>query len=450
MKSINKSPMHFLKYLRLAGFPVGLGLTSALVSGTLNRVMIVELSLPASLVGLLFSLPLLISPLRVWLGYHSDAYPIFELRREPYILLGAFLTSLGVIVTTLVLINLHSFSLWSILPVILLFLVYGMGKNLSSNTFEALLADKFSGDQRPKAVTLFKIAMFVGIIGGAILLGRLLDPFSPATLITVVVGVMTLVFVISILGSLKQEPRSQNLQIASQQSRATNFVDTIKTLILPDPQVRVFFIIVMLTVLGTLAQDVLLEPYGALVLDMTVGQTARLTAIWGSGTVLAMAISGMWFIKKFGYSAIMQTGLLLGAFTFIGLLLSGIWNTPPIFSGLVFLLGISTGLSAAGMLTAVIEFTTPARAGLLMGVWGLAHELGQAGGNLMGGLIVDFIRAITLNNNLIAYGTVFLLEAGLLFTAWILVKRLNLSQSAAFNGSGFHGEGFNASPGLDN
>ncbi|NCC31445.1 MAG: hypothetical protein EOM24_05380, partial [Chloroflexia bacterium] len=166
--------MHILPYIRLAGFPIGLGLTSALVGGTLNRVMIVELNLPASLIGLLFSLPLLISPMRVWLGYHSDAHPIWGLRREPYIIFGMALAVLAVIAITLAVFNLQLLSFWMIVAVALGFLVYGMGKNLASNTFEALLADKFEGDQRPRAVTLYKVAMFVGIIGGAIVLGWML------------------------------------------------------------------------------------------------------------------------------------------------------------------------------------------------------------------------------------------------------------------------------------
>ncbi len=288
-----------LNSIRLAGFPLGLGLTSALVGGTLNRVMIVELGLPASLVGLLFSLPLLISPVRVWLGYQSDAHPLWGLRREPYIVIGAFLAAIAVMIATLAAFNLQALRLRMIVSVALAFIVYGMGKNLASNTFEALLADKFEGDQRPRAVTLFKVAMFVGIIGGAIALGRLLDPFSPAALTTIVLAVMSAVFILSALGSLGQEPRNQVLKTASEKSRALSFVQTIKTVILPDPQVRIFFIVVMLTVLGTLAQDVLLEPYGALALGMSVGQTARLTAIWGSGTMLAMAITGIWLVKRF-------------------------------------------------------------------------------------------------------------------------------------------------------
>jgi hypothetical protein len=165
----------YLHYIRLAGFPIGLGLTSVLVSGTLNRVMIAELDLPASLVGLFLAIPLLISPARVWLGYRSDTYPLWGLRREPYIIFGSLVAVLGLTGATIASLNIDSATGLMIGATLLAFTVYGLGKNLSSNTFEALLADKFEGDQRPKAVTFFKIAMFMGIMVGAIALGKFSD-----------------------------------------------------------------------------------------------------------------------------------------------------------------------------------------------------------------------------------------------------------------------------------
>jgi hypothetical protein len=74
-----------LAVLRLAAFPLGYGITGALAGGTLNRIMVAEMGLPLTLVGFLFALPLLEAPLRVWLGYRSDGYPILGRRREPYI-----------------------------------------------------------------------------------------------------------------------------------------------------------------------------------------------------------------------------------------------------------------------------------------------------------------------------------------------------------------------------
>ena len=278
----------FTQNLRLAGFPLGLGLTSVLVSGTLNRVMIVELGIPASLVGLFFALPLLISPLRVWLGYQSDARPIFGLRREPLIIFGSIAARMGVVAATLLVLQPASFNMGWALAVALAFTAYGVGKNLSSNTFEALLADKFTGDQRPRAVTFFKVAMFLGIMLGALLLGRLLDPFSGARLIVIVVGAAGLGLVLAVVAVLRQEPRKDSLGAEVEMARKIPFWETFKSLVWADPQIRRFFIFVMLTVVGTLGQDVLLEPYAALVIGMSVGATTRLTAIWGAGTLLSM------------------------------------------------------------------------------------------------------------------------------------------------------------------
>ncbi len=421
------SRSRWLNYIRLAGFPLGLGLTSALVGGTLNRVMIVELEIPAAFVGFLFALPLLISPVRVWLGFFSDTHPMRGLRREPYIVIGALLSALAVITLTSTVLKVHPLTTAVMVLIMLAFVVYGMGKNLASNTFEALLADVFHDDQRPRAVTLYKVAMFAGIIGGALTLGRLLEPYTPAKLATIVYIVMTLALTLAIFGVLRQEPP---LPVNRRKPRhSVSFGETVRSLVLPDPQVRLFFIIVVLTVIGTLTQDVLLEPYGALALNMTVGQTSRLTAIWGSGTVFAMAATGIWLVKRFGYRPVMAVGLAAGALVFIGLIIAGLIQNQLLFMVLVFFLGISTGLSSAAMLSTVIAFTSAEHAGLLMGVWGLAHELGQASGNLLGGTVVDIVRALTNGNAMASYGTVFVLEASILVATLILMRKLDLKQS---------------------
>lgn len=418
----------FFHNLRLGLFPVVLGLTSVLMGGIVNRVMIVELGMPTSLVGLFFSLPLFVSPIRVWLGYRSDAYPIFGLRREPFIILGDLVASLGTIAVTLLILRVEIQNLAWLFSAGLVFIVYGIGRSLSSNTFEALQADKFDGDERPKAVAFLKVAMFVGIIGGSVVLGNIFTTFTYERLFRVVVGVGVISSVVTVLSVVQQEPRRPETAVESQQARQFTFWHTFKTLVWPDRQIRMFFFFVMLTVVGTLAQDVILEPYAALVLNMDIGQTTRLTAIWGSGTLVAMLASGGWLIKRFGYQPVLKIGLWLGVLVFIGLIFSGLVVSIPLFWALVFLLGISTGLSAAAMLTAVIEFTTPARAGLLMGVWGLAHNFGQALGSLLSGMLIDLARVLQ-GNVLTAYGFVFAVEAGLLLIALVLFRRIKIQEA---------------------
>jgi BCD family chlorophyll transporter-like MFS transporter len=192
----------------------------------------------------------------------------------------------------------------------------------------------------------------------------------------------------------------------------------------PDPHLRRFFLVVMLVIVGTLAQDILLEPYGGLVLGMTPGETTRLTALWGMGAVAAMLAAGLGLIQHLGYLPVLRGGLCLTIAVFGGLIVIGALQQPVIFQGLVFMLGLGTGLSAAGLLTAVVEQTTAARAGTLMGVWGMAHESGEALGGLLGGSVVDLVRLLSGGNAWLAYSTVFALEAVLLLAALVLVGRV--------------------------
>lgn len=426
-----KQFLYKLNVARLALFPLGLGLALVLVSGTLNRVMIVELELPASLVGLFFAMTLVIAPARMWLGYLSDGYPVRGKRREPYIVLGALILASAVIAVTLLMIKSENRGVVVALGGLLAFIVYAIGVNLSSNTFEALLADRFHGDARPRAVTLFKIAMFTGIMIGALGLGRLLEPFDTERFIAIVVGVMALFITLAVIGTFRQEPALPALEKISRQAAEQPFWTVIRTVIWQDRHARRFFVLVVLSTLGTLAQDVLLEPYGALVLDMTVAQTTRLTALWSTGTMITLVVSGVWLIKRWGYMAALRTGLAISVVVFGGIVVAGAIGSVPLFMALVLALGLGAGLAMAGLLTAAIEFTTTLRAGLLMGVWGMASEFGQSAGGLLGGVVVDILRALTGGNNWIAYGTVFTIEAILLVIVLALAGELHIEHAAA-------------------
>jgi MFS transporter, BCD family, chlorophyll transporter len=80
------------RLLRLSLFQVSVGMAMVLLTGTLNRVMIVELSVPAWLVGLMVSLPLVFAPFRALIGYKSDTHKsVLGWRRVPYIWFGTML-----------------------------------------------------------------------------------------------------------------------------------------------------------------------------------------------------------------------------------------------------------------------------------------------------------------------------------------------------------------------
>lgn len=409
-------------HVRLGAFPVAYGLSGVLIGGTLNRVMIAELQLPATLVALLFAIPLLISPLRLWVGHRSDAFPLFGRRREPYLLIGALLIGGGVAAIAAVVVHLAPSPGTFVAAAVAAFLLYGVGRNLAHNTYQALLAEKFTGRVRARAVTLYEVVTLLGSVAGAGLLGRALEDYDPARLLAVANAVGAAVVVLALVAVPGQEARESGAARA-ELARQKPFAEVVRDYVWADPQVRRLFVVVICTFVGTLAQDVLLEPYGALVLGMSVGETTRLTMFWGLGVLVAMLLSGLVLLCQLGALRLMRIGLGVSVVVFAAVATVGLAGAPGMFRWLVLAMGFGTGLAGAGMLASVVEFTTPVRAGLLMGVWGVANMLGHAGGSLLGGIVVDTMRWAT-GSALAAYTALFAFEIAMLVLAFALTLRL--------------------------
>ncbi|MGO3934957.1 PucC family protein, partial [Rhodopseudomonas pseudopalustris] len=77
------------RLLRLSLFQVAVGMSLVLLVGTLNRVMIVELNVPASIVGVMVSIPLIFAPFRALIGFKSDVHKsVLGWRRVPFLYKG--------------------------------------------------------------------------------------------------------------------------------------------------------------------------------------------------------------------------------------------------------------------------------------------------------------------------------------------------------------------------
>ena len=414
--------------IRLALFPIGYGMVGALVGGTLNRVFIADIGLAASLVGLVFSIQYLVSPIRVWLGYRSDGFPLFGKRRESYMILGTIIFGIGISFAAYLVVTNANNTLILVIGMILAFIVYGIGRNLAHNSYQALLTDVFSPEKRQRAITLYEVATLVGSVAGAGALGGILKVYEPSKLISVTIGASLAAMAFAFIGAIKQEP--DLVEGSTEKARSQSFIKTLKEIVLPDSQVRLFFLIVLLTFIGTLAQDDFLEPYGALVLNMNVGETTRLTAFWGIGVLISMLASGLYLIKWLGYMRLMRIGMISSALVFVGVIVVGLAGNPGAFRILVLVMGLGTGLAGAGMLSGVISFTTAIRAGLLMGVWGMANLFGKAIGSLMGGIVIDLMR-LAFGDAFLAYAALFAIEVVLLVVALILTTKLDIKASKA-------------------
>lgn len=417
-----------LNSLRLSLFGLAYGVVGVLVAGTLNRVLLVEVGLSKALVGLMFALPYLESPIRVWLGYRSDGYPLLGKRREPWIVFGAIIGGLAVVAVTWLTLQAQP-GRWLILATLTLaLLLYGFGRSLAHNSFQALLTDKYEPKLRRSVATLFEVVTLIGSVIAGGLIGARLDPYSPQALLSVSVVVMGVFIVLALVAAPGQEPRNPALDAQTARAREQQFWPTVQRVLLPDPQVRIFFALILCAFVGTLAQDVWLEGFGGEVLGMAVADTTRLQQYWGPGVLISMLLSGLLLLPLLGQMLVMRTGFVLSALAFVAVIVVGAQRDAETFRWLVFAMGIATGLAGAGMLAGVVSFTTPLRAGLMMGVWGMANALGRALGTFMGGALAGIVEAVT-GNAFLAYASIFTLEAVMLVVALLLSLRLRPEQA---------------------
>jgi BCD family chlorophyll transporter-like MFS transporter len=421
-----------LSLIRLAGLPLSLTLLSILAGSVINRVMVVELGLPVILAGLFLAVPLLVSPARIWLGHLSDAYPLGGKRREPYLVLGAACSGIGVALSVALVVDTPALVSSGTALILLGLLLYGLGRNLTGNTFQALLTDRFeAGVPRSRAANLYEVVKILGLVIGAGLLSLALQPYSAERLIQVVIVVAGLSVIFSVAGALGQEPRTASLRDAAEQARTTRFWKQFRTLVWEDRQARLFFAVILLTVLGTQMQDVLMEPYAGLVLGMDVAATTRLTMFWGLGALASILLSGLVLIRWLGLARLYRLGVALLLPLFGLVIVAGIINSPLLLQLTVVALGLSSGLAAASLLAQAMELTNARSAGLLLGVWGLGFQLGRALANLIGAGMVDLVNLLTGQSALLAYGSAFAVECALLVAALFAFGRLHARAARA-------------------
>ena len=87
--------MNWRKVIQLSLIHVGVSITVVPVTSTLNRIMIADRKLSATLVAVLDAIPYLLSPLQVAMGNWTDRHLIWGRHRSPWIVLGGLMASFG-------------------------------------------------------------------------------------------------------------------------------------------------------------------------------------------------------------------------------------------------------------------------------------------------------------------------------------------------------------------
>lgn len=422
--------MQLIRTIRLGLLHIAVAITFVLINGVLNRVMIYNMGILASVVALLVVLPYVLSPLQVWIGQYSDTHPILGYRRTPYIVAGLLLCVGGMVLTPHAALMIASpgqgqLSATGLLLGVLAFGAWGFGYNLAVVAYMSLASDVSEERHRSRTIAIMWFMMITSLIFAAITASRSLEPYSDAQLLHVfsVGGLISLG--IAAVGLIGLETRSSGLNQPQAQSRTSQRA-AIKA-VTGNQQARLFFIYLILLLAAILGQDVLLEPYGAQTFGMSVKQTTQLTATWGGATLLALLLYGVvlsrWLDKKTG-------AFLGGTFATIGLLMiaaSGMFTNQGMFVPGIAVLGFGTGIATSSNLALMLDMTTTEQVGLFIGAWGVADALARGAGMLLGGVVRDIVSAIT-NNPGSGYVSVFLIEAAMLVVSLMLLRAIDVGR----------------------
>jgi len=440
------------RLLRLSLFQVSVGMAVTLLIGTLNRVMIVELGVPAWLVALMLSLPLLAAPFRALIGFKSDThYSVFGWRRVPFLWNGTALQFAGLAIMPFALINLsgdtHAAPWVGQAGAALAFLLVGAGLHTAQTAGLALAADLAPPHALPRVVGLLGVMMLLGVVISALIIGVALRPFSEIRLIQVLQSTAVITVVLNVTAMWKQEVRTPRTQ--KRAGDIPEFTAAWKTLTSGKQSIRRLVAIG----LGTTAfsmQDVLLEPYGGQVLGLPVGTTTGLTALLGLGAIGGFAISARALTKDTDPFRLAAMGVLAGIVAFAAVIFAAPLQSAAMFAVGVGMIGFGGGLFAAGNLTAIMAIAGPGNAGIALGTWGAVDASAAGLAVAAGGLLKDFVTRIAAHGGLgdglasaaAGYGVVYHLEILLLFATLValgpLVRRTR-APSPPQTGSGLAG-----------
>ncbi len=418
--------MGIIKNIRLGLLHVAVAITFVLINGILNRVMIHDLGIAASVVAVLVVLPYLLSPAQVWIGQYSDTHPIFGYRRTPYIALGIALCIGGMLLTPhaaflMAPAGSTGLSTAGLLLGGLAFGMWGVGYNLAVVAYLSLASDLSDELHRSRTIAIMWFMMIVSIIITAIVTSRALDPYSPDVLIAVFLKAGGVAIALMVLGLIGLEPRGTIFTAQTRHSQQAAI-----RAVLDNPQARLFFIYLILLLAAILGQDVLLEPFGATAFNMSIKETTQLTAIWGGATLVALLLHGLllsrWLNKKTGATV----GAVIATLGLVLIAASGMFGIRALFVPGVAALGFGTGFSTATNLALMLDMTTTEQVGLFIGAWGLADSLARGVGTLLGGVVRDVITTLT-NSASGGYVTVFVIEAALLVVSLVLLQRINVA-----------------------
>jgi BCD family chlorophyll transporter-like MFS transporter len=422
---IRTSGFGWLDIVRLGLVQTAIGGIVVMTTSTLNRIMVVELALPAILPGLLVAFHYFIQVIRPRMGHASDS----GAKKTPWIIGGICVLALGGFGAALSTALMASYLVLGIACAALAFFLIGIGVSISGTSLLALLAKGVNDERRAAAATIVWLMMIFGFAFTSIMAGKFLDPYEPYKVV-VISGIISIIAVLVTIAALYrlETPELQNSPVHAE--RKTPFRQALAE-VWADGDARRFSIFIFISMFAFSSQDLILEPFAGIVFGYSLGQTTSLSGVQHSGVLMGMllvAICGssrlraycgslrLWMIYGCVASGIAMLGLAIGS------MVGPEW--PLRFN--VFLLGLANGAFSIAAIASMMRLAVAGGAGkegVRIGLWGGAQAIAFGVGGLLGAAASDVARALMESQSL-AYASVFSIESGLFIASAYLASKV--------------------------
>ena len=383
------------RLLRLSLFQVSVGMAAVLLTGTLNRVMIVELGMSASIVAAMVSLPLFFAPLRALIGFRSDHHrSVLGWKRVPYIWFGTLLQFGGLALLPFALLVMTGRgdgpALVGQVGAGVAFLLVGAGMHTTQTAGLALATDLADEKSRPRVVALLYVMLLAGMLVSAIVIGRVLADFSGTRLVQVVQAAAVLTMMLNIVALWKQEARDRSAMLVPAPVRSFS---ASWTAFVAQPRTVRLLVAVGLGAAAFSMQDVLLEPYGGQILQLSVGATTSLTALWALGMLAGFTHAARRLADGADPHRLAGFGGVVGMAAFLLVIFAGPTESPALLALGALAIGGGAGLFSVGTLTAAMALSREGDAGLALGAWGAVQATAAGLAIALGALARDAVSA---------------------------------------------------------
>jgi BCD family chlorophyll transporter-like MFS transporter len=443
------------RLVRLSMFQVAVGVATALMVGTLNRVMILELGVGAWLVALMVALPLVAAPFRALIGFRSDVHRSFlGWRRVPFIWFGTLALFGGLAIMPFALILLTGETTVQLVAghvaAALAFVLAGAGLQTTQTAGLALASDLAPEASRPRVVALLYVMLLLGMVGASVAFGVLLDDYSHTRLVQVVQGSAVACVLLNAVALWKQEPRRRRVvKKAEDDAAATDIASAAAEgfaahwrRYTAQPQVRRFLLAVGLGTAAFNMQDIILEPYGGEILGLGVGATTQLTALMAGGALVAFALAARLLGRGGDPQRVCALGVLAGVVGMSLVIFAEPTGSAHLFRAGVIAIGFGGGLFSVGSLSAAMGMDArrdnagdeqgDAMHGLVLGAWGAVQATCAGAAIAFGGAMRDVVSSAAsagwfgevMQHPAAGYSAVYHLELAMLFATLIVLGPL--------------------------